>query len=620
MVSTRDKLYRRGIRQVRKLAARDGGAREKEGRKAGKEAVDNAGKIQGGGYSGDKTAPVETETRGPETQVIRRMPVKIERRVRALKKGIRAAGIFISRTFYTIWELRPWREKTPQEIEKEREMQKREKMRRVLRNEAREFSKRASNAYMRMGLYHKPPIHERSWINGVKKVRFSHAVAERNAIWLQIDTAHLPYGVDILQLIDDEGVLTNVSSSLRHHVEGRYDVEKGAWLCIERGRGVRGIPQNVTYKKSMELMPQNANSFTIPLGETVNSKRIYRDLRKFPHMLVGGATGQGKTSYLNVILAALIERNTTDDLKMILVDLKGGVEFEYYRGVPHLWKISSIAPDGIVGRNADVIPLLEHLIEEGERRLNIFRRAGVSNIGDFNTRKRTKRMSRVLIVFDEWARVALRENGNKADQLLSEITAMYRAVGFHVLLATQTPKVQVVSTLIKTNFSARLAFGVPDNTASRVIIDNTKAKGLGPQGRAIFQFGIMQVETQVPWIEKSELLAIIKEAQEDGGAVEDRVSMLDIFQYSIAHLEGSLAVRELHDQFQTNISYNDLADSLKAMDDLVVDVDGVEFLVKPSNGGAVPRRLVPYKSIPGDGREEGKPGDYESYAPTPAAE
>lgn len=613
MVSTRDKLYRWGKRQIKKTAARDGGAREVEDRKRGKDGAAGAGKLEAGDFSGDNTAPVQVETVGPETQTIRRMPTKWERRIRNARKGIKAAGVFLSRLVYTVWEMRPWREKTKQELEDEAEKKRREKMRRTLRREARLYAKRASNAYARMGLVYEPPLHKRSFLNGTKKVKFSHAVAERNAIWLKVDTVRLPTGVDILKVVNDEATLTNVSASLRHHVEGRYDVERGAWLCIERGRGVRGIPQKITYEKMMDLIPTNADGFTIPLGETVNTKRIYRDLKVFPHMLIGGATGQGKTTYLNVILAALMQRNSPDDLRLVLVDLKGGVEFEYYRGLPHLWKIKDVAPEGIVWRNEGVVPLLEKLIEEGERRLAIFRKAGVSNIDDFNRQKRIKRMRRVVVVFDEYARVALNPGGSEADSLLAQITAMYRAVGFHVILATQTPKKEVISTLIKTNFPARLAFGVPDNTASMVIIDNTKAKGLGPQGRAIFQFGITQVEVQVPLLENADLLRIIKNTKDDGGEVEKRLSMLDIFRYSVKHLRGSLSSRKLHDQFQTQISYNDLVDRLQAIDGQVVDVDGAEYVVRPSNGGAIPRRLVPYGEIPqeddgGNGRVNPPPG------------
>jgi len=354
----------------------------------------------------------------------------------------------------------------------------------------------------------------------------------------------------------------------------------------------------------MNLIPKGSDGLTIPFGETVNSKRVYNSLRDFPHLLIAGSTGQGKTSYLNVILACLIHNNTPDQIKIVLVDLKNGIEFDMYRGVPHLWKMGGegddedeIAPEGIVGRADKVIKLLERLKREGERRLHRFREAGVINIDEYNRHRKGSRISRIVIMIDEWARVALSPEGKHADNLMSEITATYRAVGFHVILATQMPIARVVSTLIKTNFSGRLAFGVPDINSSMVILGSARAKGLEPVGRAVLQHGTKIIETQVPWIPKSELIAILDESRSDGGRVEEVVSMLDIFRYSLEFLDGSLAFQRLFDQFGDRISLHDLKDKLKAMDELLVDVDGVEYEVEPPGKGSKPRQLRLYKDI-----------------------
>jgi len=614
MVNTRDSLYKRGKRRVITDAARSAQARNKE--PVAEAYKDRSGQAtrDAEGYNVDLAHFQEVAQEGPLTKTISRMPTKAQRRLRATAAAIDKSIIFISRLAYTVWELRPWREKTPQEIERDEEMKRRQKMRRILRKEGAEYARRASNAYHRMGLSYIPPLHQRSLINGVKKVRFSNIVAERNAIWLQIDTMKLPPGVDILSLVEDKRNLTNVSASLRHQVQGAYDVEKGAWLCIERGAGVRGIPQEVTYNKAMKLKPKNAHGLTIPLGETVNSKRIYRTLKDFPHLLVGGATGQGKTSYLNVILAAIIENNTPADIGIVLVDLKGGIEFEIYRGLPHLWKIgarydadgneiedeNTIAPEGIVGRSDRVIKLLERLKEEGERRLKFFKKEKVTSIDEYNAgrgRAKTK-MQRIMIVFDEWARVSLGPNGKQANLLLSDITATYRAVGFHVILATQTPTVQVVSRLIKTNFNARLAFGVPDITGSIVILDNKMATNLSPVGRAIFKMGIDNIETQVPYLKPGELRRIIAKAKADGGmAGEDHITTMELVKYSLDNLDGSLSVQSLYDQFNSRIGWNSLTEKLKTLDDAIIPIAGREYIVAPG-AGSTPRRLVPYRQPP----------------------
>jgi len=606
MASTRDRLYRRMVKRIKTPAAREGSARPQEGKTPAHVNKSREGIREDTEFSIDKTYTPDLENEGPERQIIHRMPVGIERRIRRIAKINAQVNNYIYGLVDKVWDMRPWREKTPEEIELEEEIKRRQKMERTLYKEGIEFAKRASRAYARMGLAYTPPAYQRSLINQTRYVEFSNIVADRNAIYMQIATDRLPYGVDVLSLVDDTNVLTNVSASLRHHVEGLYDVERGAWLCVERGRGVRGIPQEVTYKKQMELKPPAADRFTVPLGETVNSKRVYRSLKDFPHMLVAGSTGQGKTSYLNVILAALIENNTPEQVKIVLVDLKNGIEFDMYRGIPHLWKIGGnkvkeeekIAPDGIVGRTDKVIKLLYRLRQEGERRLTLFKQRKVINIDEYNRKYRKSALDRIVVVIDEWARIALLPEGVEADRVLAEITATYRAVGFHVILATQTPIVRVVSTLIKTNFNARLAFGVPHNTASMVILDSNRAKGLSPVGRAIFQYGAHEIETQVPYITRGELLHIIKNAKEDGGQVEEGVSTLEILQYSLECLDGSLAIERIYQQFSDRIGHKAVAAKLKALDKMLIDIDGVEYIIEPPDYGNKPRMIKPYKKDP----------------------
>lgn len=559
---------------------------------------EGSGLAEGTGFSVDNPHSEPIETTGPLRQIIKKMPTKFQRRVRKFGEMNDRIDALTKTIILNAWNKRPWREKTEIEKEMEAEIKARQKELATLRREAKLFCRRASNSYARMGLCYFPPMHQRNLINGVKKVQFSNVVVERNAIWLQIDTARLPWGVDILRLIRDEGVLTNLSASLRHHVQGKYDVERGAWLCIERGRGVRGIPQNVTFEKMYNLLPAKAHRLTVPFGESVNSTRLYRSLRDMPHLLIAGSTGQGKTSFLNVILATLIKNNTPEDMKLVLVDLKNGIEFTMYKGVPHLWKMGGddqpeeeqIAPEGIVGRPEKVLMLLKRLKQEGERRLTLFQKLEVTNIDEYNRGKSKSRMSRIVVMIDEWARVALSPEGSQADNLMSEITATYRAVGFHVVLATQTPVRQVISTLIKTNFNARLAFGVPTNVSSMVILDTGRAKGLQPAGRAIFQSGTQVIETQVPYIQKSELIAVLDEARADGGRVEDRFSLQEMLLYSLNNLDGNLPSTRLYEQFKGKIGKTALETKLRSMDGEYFVIDGTEYRVCEPIGNK-PRRL-----------------------------
>jgi len=605
MANVRDFLYKMGLRGLDRSAVRDAEVRDIQARNNSEGTPGKRDTSDTGGYSIDRDKQiVPDDNRKPLKPTISRMPRKWERRYRKLKK-LTVELIHTTKDLaYRIWELRWWREKTPQEIAAEEEMKRRKKEEAVYRKEAFLYARRISNAYARLGYCHIPPKTERSWLNNTRKVRFSHAVGEPNAIWLKIHN-NLPYGVDILKLVNDEAVISNIAASCRHHIQTKYSPETGAWVCVERGRGTRGIPNQVTYRRLMELMPDREDRLTVPFGETFNSRRLYRSFRPFPHMLVGGATGNGKTNYLNMILCSLIERNSPDELQFVLVDLKNGIEFDLYEGLPHLYKDFPVAPEGIAGKNDQVIPLLRALKEEGERRLTIFKKAGVNKIEDYNRNRREGRMPRLFLIIDEWARISQSADGKAADQLLAEITATYRAAGYHVVVCTQMPKVKVVSTLIKTNLSARLAFGVPSNTESMVILDNTKAQGLQPAGRAIFKFGMTEEEVQTPLVERTTVKQIVLKAKETDGEVDKngRLSMEDILRYSLNYLDGSLAQRPLFDHFQGKIGRNELVDLLMSFDDKIVNIDGSSYQIIPPNGGATPRKIDVYPGrIPTTGR------------------
>lgn len=599
MANIRDFLYKLRIRNVGKSSQPESELDSPVTNKRLDKGPSNQNRVKDQGRSVERDIPlIAQENPNPEKRTIARMPRKWERRIKKLYKFSQNLYEYLLEIGYELWDQRWWKDKTPQELEDERERERRRKEADAYRKEADLYARRISNAYARMG-YCYIPTKTGYRHPGPKYVRFSHAVGEPNAIHLKI--AHpLPYGVDILKLVNDEAVLSNIAASCRHSVQASFSAETGAWIMIERGRGTRGVPNQVSYKRMMELMAEDRDRLTVPFGEAANSKRIYQSFRPFPHMLVGGATGNGKTNYLNMILCSLIERNSPEELQFVLVDLKNGIEFDLYEGLPHLWGGFDQAPNGIVGRNDQIIPLLYRLKEEGERRLNIFKSKGVNKIEDYNRNRQKGRMPRMFFVIDEWARISQSADGKEADQLLAEITATYRAAGFHVVVCTQMPKVKVVSTLIKTNLSARLAFGVPSNVESMVILDNIQAQGLQPPGRAIFKFGMKNEEVQTPLVERSTVKKIVAKAVETGGKVEavGVLSMEDIFRYSLEYLDGSLSWRPLFDHFQGKVSQLELKSWLNEYDHRVINIDDVQYKVIPSNGGALPRRIVEYTPQP----------------------
>jgi S-DNA-T family DNA segregation ATPase FtsK/SpoIIIE len=292
---------------------------------------------------------------------------------------------------------------------------------------------------------------------------------------------------------------------------------------------------------------------------------------------------------VNVILATLIANNKPSDVQFILVDLKGGMEFDSYRDIPHLMQIPQVCESGIITDRDHVPPVLTWLIKHGEERMNIIREAGHKNIGLYNTYRRTTRMSRIILVIDEWADVRLdRQVGRWAEDALTNIAQRMRAVGIHVILATQTPKKEVISTLIKSNMPGRMAFSCTDHTSSILIVDSIAARGLEPQGRFVFQKGAQTITVQAPFIGERQLEQIIQGAK-DGKSYQDMshqekhdVSIQEILRWAWNENGGRLPVAMVYNHFrERGLGKTETEESLKSIENTEIELDGELYLVEP---------------------------------------
>ena len=401
------------------------------------------------------------------------------------------------------------RELLPEEIAAMEEEERRRALYDTLRREAELFKPRIRNTLNRLGLCYRYKSSERDFLAGdVKPVEFDYCYLTPEALYFHIDTHRLPFGVQIISLMQPE-VVTEISIACGKRVSSHFDEQRGAMYIVERASGALGIPRHVMYSEMLRAMPATADALTVPLGMARNSKPVYRSLNDMISVLVGGETGSGKSNLLNVVLCTLIRRNTPDRLKLVLVDLKGGLEFDAYYGIPHLLPIAaeddegnSIAAAGIISRREHVPLALAWLHAEGERRINVLKRAGVKDIARYNHHHRGKKhMPHLVFIIDEWADVKLirGKKGQEAEDLLINIVSRYRAVGIHVIPCTQTPRSDVIDTRIKNNLPAKIAFSCSQNHASMAILDNAHAKGLQPTGRFILQFR-GELEIQAPYI------------------------------------------------------------------------------------------------------------------------
>lgn len=541
----------------------------------------------------------------PEQRRIWRMPGKYKIRINRLKK----IWARIQEIMDYVWFKRPWRKLSPEEQKIKDDYQLRKEMEKLLRDEAKLFRQRIINRLNGRELCYRPRQYERDFLDAllgtkISSVSFSDIVLQPDAIYLKVNSMALPRGVGILALVD-EGVLTDLSIACQHRVTAEYTEKKGLWYVVERASGVRGIPRHVRYQDCLDAFPTTAGRFAFPAGVTENNKYIYRDLAAMPHLLIAGSTDAGKSNMMHIIITSMIMRTSPRDLRVVMVDLKGGIECAVYEGIPHLLPIEiprskkgddrPITETGIIYDRDAVPDALDYLIAEGETRMIELRKRGDQNITTYNKKRTTKRMPRIMLLIDEWADIRLVPSlGPKAENKLSNIASRMRAVGIHVVLATQSPKAQVISTLIKTNLPGKMAFACPTNVASILIIDSGAARGLEPRGRYIYQKGTEQIEIQAPYISPQHLKRIITSVRTGDRQILLRghdVSPIEIIIVSIDQFDGMMRLGDMYNHFRGRLTQNSLRELMSEMDGQTYEARANTYQVDPP-AGAKPRQLI----------------------------
>ena len=209
------------------------------------------------------------------------------------------------------------------------------------------------------------------------------------------------------------------------------------------------------------------------IGKDISGTAVVADLGKMPHVLVAGQTGSGKSVMINTIISSLLYRNSPSDLKLILVDPKR-VELKPYDDIPHL-----LTP--VITEPEKCISALKWAVAEMERRYKALDDAGKRNITEYNAVKQEEGMPYIVIVIDELADLMMMA-ARDVEALIVRIAQKARAVGIHLVLATQRPSVDVITGLIKANIPARIAFTTASQVDSRTIIDQMGAEKLLGQG------------------------------------------------------------------------------------------------------------------------------------------
>jgi len=293
------------------------------------------------------------------------------------------------------------------------------------------------------------------------------------------------------------------------------------------GRSLVGIEvpnQSVAIVRLRELLAspefkQRKTNLTLAIGRDVSGKTWVADLGKMPHLLVAGQTGSGKSVALHSVIVSLLYQNGPDTLKFIMVDPKR-VEMPAYNDIPHL--LTPVITDVKKTVNA-----LKWTIAEMEKRYVLLEKMGKRNIDDFNKVSQEK-MPYIIFVVDEMADL-MSNMGHEVEGLIIRLAQMARAVGIHLILATQRPSVEVITGLIKANVPARIAFAVASITDSRTILDYGGAEKLIGRGDMLYTCAELSKpkRLQGAFVSESEVNRIVDYLKQSGEKPEYETAVVE---------------------------------------------------------------------------------------------
>ena len=232
--------------------------------------------------------------------------------------------------------------------------------------------------------------------------------------------------------------------------------------------------------ESKEYQKTSDSKLTIALGKDISGHSVMADLSDMPHLLIAGATGSGKTVCVNSLIASLLFNTSPDELKFLMVDPKM-VELSIYNNIPHL-----LCP--VVTDAKKVSAALNWIVEEMENRYKLFAETGSRNIDIYNkkmSQKESDKIPYIILIIDELADLMVVAQQD-IENAITRLAQLSRAVGIHIILATQRPSVDVITGIIKANFPARISFKVASKVDSRTVLDMNGADKLLGKGDMLF--------------------------------------------------------------------------------------------------------------------------------------
>ena len=268
-------------------------------------------------------------------------------------------------------------------------------------------------------------------------------------------------------------------------------------------------PNIVTLGDIFDDLPATASPLSVWLGKDISGSSVWTDLARMPHILIAGTTGSGKSGCINTILTSILLRSTPDDVRMILIDPKR-IELGFYESIPHL-----LTP--VVSNPKQASAALINVVAEMERRYEKLSILRARNLPEANRALRSRgeqTLPYLLVVIDELADLMMTSPQEVEDAII-RLAQKSRAVGIHLVLATQRPSVDVITGMIKANVPSRIAFAVSSQTDSRVILDSNGAESLLGQGDMLFKpLGTSRLQrVQGAFVTEEEITLIVEQCR-----------------------------------------------------------------------------------------------------------
>jgi DNA segregation ATPase FtsK/SpoIIIE, S-DNA-T family len=386
----------------------------------------------------------------------------------------------------------------------------------------------------------------------------------------QVDQPDEDYFARVIERIEGKLEEFNIQAKIINILKGpvvdTYELELGPGIKISRVTGLQedismaleGAPIRIVYPMKQRTtagieVPRNPreviylhevlqsaefsnSSFRLPvaMGRDAFGETFVVDLASMPHMLVAGATGAGKSVFINTLLMSLLVKKSPKQMRLILIDPKQ-LELALYSELPHLLMPVLTEP------NKSAVALL-WAIQEMDRRYTILKEATVRDIESFNKKvaraepallsklhpfyendpdEKGYELPYVVIVVDEFADLIKTKMGKDIETAICRLAAKARAAGIHLVLATQRPSVDVVTGLIKSNFPVRVSFRVTTSTDSRTILDQMGAERLLGKGDMLYKHGVDSSRVHAAFVEESEIESLVGRLSDFSGTYDD---------------------------------------------------------------------------------------------------